>query len=178
MARMVKCKVCGNQFDRDKISCVLVSARRYAHKTCAEKAGLTGEVIDPPQKDKDLVDLEEYIMKLFGEEYINARIRKQIKEYKEQYNYSYSGMLKALIYFFEVKGNSIEKANNGIGILPYIYQDAYQYYYSLYLAKLVNQEKNIEDYKPKIKIIEIPTPMVAQKVIKLFNIDDEEVEDV
>ena len=85
-------------------------------------------------------------------------------------------MLKALIYFFEVKGNSIEKANNGIGILPYIYQEAYQYYYSLYLAKLVNQEKNIEDYKPKIRIVEIPAPTIQPKIIKLFNMDDTEKE--
>lgn len=176
MAHMVKCKVCGNQFDRDKVSCILVSARRYAHKACAEKAGLTGENIEPPQKDQDLIALEDYIMKLFGEEYINVRIRKQIKEYKEQYNYSYSGMLKALIYFFEIKGNSIEKANGGIGIIPYIYKDAYNYYYSLYLAKLANKEKDINDYKPKIKTIEIFAPTVQARAIKLFNLEDEEQE--
>ena len=174
MAHLVKCKVCGNQFDRDKVACVMVSARRYAHKTCAEREGLSGEEVALPQKDQDLVALEEYIMKLFGEDYVNARVRKQIKEYQEQYNYTYSGMLKSLIYFFDIKGNSIEKAHNSIGIIPYIYKEACQYYYSLYLAKMANEEKNIEDYKPKIKIIEIFSPIVPTKAIKLFDFGEDE----
>ena len=31
MAHMVKCKVCGKSFDRDKIQAVKVGANRYAH---------------------------------------------------------------------------------------------------------------------------------------------------
>ena len=42
-------------------------------------------------------------MKLLGENYINPRVRKQLNQYVEEYNYTYSGMLKALIYFYEVK---------------------------------------------------------------------------
>ena len=176
MAHMVKCKVCGQQFDRDKTACVLVSARRYAHKRCAEKEGLTGEAVEPPQKDPDLTALENYIMKMFGEDYVNVRVRKQIKEYQEQYNYTYSGMLKTLIYFYEIKGNSIEKANGGIGIIPYVYKDACQYYYALYLAKMANEEKNIEDYKPKLRVIEIFTPTIVPKKIRLFDLGEEDDE--
>lgn len=32
------------------------------------------------------------------------------------------------MYFFDIKQNSIEKANNGIGIVPYIYEEANQYF--------------------------------------------------
>ena len=176
MAHLVKCKVCGQQFDRDKVSCVMVSAKRYAHKACAEKAGLTGEIVEPLQKDPDLTILENYIMKLFGEDYVTARVRKQIKEFQEQYGYTYSGMYKALVYFFEVKGNSVEKANGSIGIIPYIYKDAYNYYYSLFLANMKNQEKTAEDYKPRVKIIEIFAPEVKPRVIRLFNLDDKELD--
>jgi hypothetical protein len=67
-------------------------------------------------------------------EYITPRIRTQIKNYLTNYNYTYSGILKALKYFYEIKGNSTEKANEGIGIVPYCYQDAYNYYFSIWVA--------------------------------------------
>ena len=36
MAHFVICKYCGIRFDRDLEPAVEVSARRYAHKTCAD----------------------------------------------------------------------------------------------------------------------------------------------
>lgn len=169
-AHYVTCVYCGERFNRDKEPTTQISARRYAHKECADKYGQ-----EKTQEELDLEKLEKYIMKLFDEPYINARIRKQLRDFRKEYNYTYSGMLKALIYWYEVKGNSIAKANGGIGIIPHIYKDAYNYYYNLYLIKLSNENKNIEDYKPKEKVVEIFAPQIrAIKQIKLFNLDDGE----
>ena len=44
----------------------------------------------------------------FNTDNINTRVQKQINSYIKDYGYSYSGILKALIYFFEIKENSIE----------------------------------------------------------------------
>lgn len=171
MAHMVKCTVCGKSFDRDKIQAVKSGARRYAHYTCLPE----GELVPLPNAvvDQDLVDLENYIKNLLGDDYNPARVKKQIKDYKNEYNYSYSGMLKALVWFYEVKGNSIEKANGGIGILPFVYQDAYNYYYSLYLAQLVNEEKDVNQYKTKVREIVIKSPSVAEKPIRLFDLGED-----
>ncbi len=171
MAHMVKCTVCGESFDRDKIQAVKSGARRYAHYTCLPE----GELVPLPNAvvDQDLVDLENYIKNLLGDDYNPARVKKQIKDYKNEYNYSYSGMLKALVWFYEVKGNSIEKANGGIGILPFVYQDAYNYYYSLYLAQLVNEEKDVNQYKTKVREIVIKSPSVAEKPIRLFDLGED-----
>ena len=122
---------------------------------------------------KDLESLEQYIMKLFDEPFVNARVKKQIKDYQKQYGYTYSGMLKALIWFFEVKGNSTEKANGGIGIIPYVYKDAYNYYYNLYLAQIVNQEKDIEQYQTKVREIVIQSPKAPPKRIRLFDLGED-----
>ena len=168
MAHWVTCVYCKERFDRDKEPTTQISARRYAHKECAEK-----NQKEKSQEEKDLEQLEAYIMKLFNEPYVNARIRKQIKDYKNQYDYTYSGMLKTLIWFYEIKGNSIDKANGGIGIIPYVYKNACDYYYSLYIAKLSNESKNVEEYKPKVKEIEIFSPAVEKKKPRLFNLDDE-----
>lgn len=171
MAHIVKCTVCGESFDRDKIQAVKSGARRYAHYTCLPE----GELVPLPNAvvDQDLVDLENYIKNLLGDDYNPARVKKQIKDYKNEYNYSYSGMLKALVWFYEIKGNSIEKANGGIGILPFVYQDAYNYYYSLYLAQLVNEEKDVNQYKTKVREIVIKSPSVAEKPIRLFDLGED-----
>ena len=158
MAHIMKCKVCGESFDRDKITCIHVG-NRYAHVECAQKAELKGELIEPPQKDPDLIALEEYVMKLFNQTH-------------DEYKFTYKGILQSLIYFFELRGNPIDKANGHIGIVPYIYKEATTYYYNLYLAKIVNNQKNINDYKPKIKHIEITPPKAETKKIKLFNLDE------
>ena len=124
---------------------------------------------------KDLEELEKYIKNLFGQNYINAKVRKQIRDYRQEYKYSYSGMLKTLFYWYEIKGHKFknEEANYGIGIIPYIYDKAHDYYYSLYLAKTANEGKNIEDYKPKIKMIQIVSPNSERKKNKLFDLDKE-----
>ena len=167
-AHYVTCVYCGERFNRDKEPTTQVSARRYAHKECAEK-----HEANKSKEEKDLEALEKYIMHLFDEPYVNARVRKQLKEYKEQYNFTYSGILKTLIYWYEIKGNSTEKANGGIGIIPYVYNDALKYYYTLYLAKLANESKDIEIYKPKEKVIEILPPRVQPKKIRLLFEDEE-----
>ena len=120
-------------------------------------------------------------MKLFNEDYINARVRKQINQYKEEYNYTYSGMLKALIYFFEIKKNSIEKANGGIGIIPYIYKDAFNYYYAIWEAQQKNEAKLVKMVNPidedNTWEIKIPVPQRNIKKRNLFSFLDEENED-
>ena len=130
MAHKVKCIYCQQTFDRDKYPYIQVSSRRYAHPACAQ-----AENKKKQEEENDKEKFEKYVMDLLNETYINARVRKQMNTFIEDYNYTYSGMLKALVYFYEVKGNNKAKANGGIGIIPYIYKDAYNYYYNLWMAK-------------------------------------------
>lgn len=169
MAHKVKCYYCGKIFDRDKEPWVKVSERRYAHKNCAISKE---EIMSQEQKDKEA--LYSYIMELFGTEYVEPRIQKQISSYIEQYNYSYSGIQKSLKYFYEIKGNPIEKANGGIGIVPYVYKRAFDYYYSLWQAQQKNVTKVVTDYVPVIKEIIIANPQRKVKKRKLFSFLDEE----
>ena len=171
MAHIVTCVYCKQRFDRDKFPYVQVSARRYAHQECS----LTEEQ-KISKEEQDKIDLENYILKLFKVDYVDARVRKQIKQYREEFNYTYSGIRKALIYFYEVKGNSIEKANGGIGIVPYVYQHEYNYYLALWQAQQKNQDKVLNDYVPRVKEIVIPRPQRKVKKRELFTFLDEEKE--
>lgn len=169
MSHIVTCPFCKEKFNRDKVDFVQISARRYAHPKCYQESEK-----NKTQEEKDKENLEAYILKLFNEPYLNARIKKQIKDFQIEYNYTYSGMLKTLIYWYEIKGNSTEKANGGIGIIPYVYKDASEYYYSIYLAQIANRDKKIEEHQLKINTFNIESPRTFVKKPKLFNIDSVE----
>lgn len=166
----VKCKYCSQYFDRDKEPFKQISAQRYAHLKCAIAAEN-----EKTQAEKDKEDLENYIMQLLEEDYISPRVRKQLNSYIEQYNFTYSGMKKALVYFYEVKGNDKRKANGGVGIIPYCYRDAYNYYYSLWLANQKNEGKVIVNFKPQVIEVRIPPPQLKPRKRPLFRFFEEDV---
>jgi len=163
---MVKCLYCGESLERDSEVCVKVNSRRYAHKTCAE-----GSERILSAEERDLEALEKYIENLLEIQCLTPKIKRQIKEYTELYNYTFSGMLKALIYHYEICNGDVSKAGGGIGIIPYVYNRAHDYYYSMWLSQQNNKDKDINDYIPKKVTITIPIPQPRRKKIKLFNLE-------
>ena len=186
MARYVKCTVCGEKFNIEKIQGVMISPRKFAHEKCY--TGGVGELVplieikekEKPQPkkestvDPDLQILRTYIFEeLYNKDCNFAMINKQIKQFHDEYGYTYTGMLKTLKWFYEIQKNSISKSvKRDIAILPYVYRDASQYYYSLYLAQQVNKDKNISQYKPKAKEIIIESPRTYTRPPRLFNMED------
>lgn len=140
--KMCKCAICGIEFDRNSIQAVKHSARRYAHKDCFPE----GELV-PMEKsateDPDLIALKNYIERIYGTKANWALINKQIKKFHSENKYSYSGILKSLIYFYEVKHNSVDGSNGGIGIVEYTYDQAYQYYLAIFMAQQNNEDKTL-----------------------------------
>lgn len=127
------------------------------------------------KEDLDKMKLEQYINKLFHTDYVDPRIQKQIKNYIKEYNFTYSGILKSLVYFYEVKQNPVEKSNDGIGIVPWVYKQAFNYYYAIWLAQQKNTDKTVENYIPKETEIIIPRPKPKPYRKHLFSfLDDKE----
>ena len=127
------------------------------------------------KEDLDKMKLEQYINKLFHTDYVDPRIQKQIKNYIKEYNFTYSGILKSLVYFYEVKQNPVEKSNDGIGIVPWVYKQAFNYYYAIWLAQQKNTDKTVENYIPKETEIIIPRPKPKRHKKHLFSfLDDKE----
>lgn len=92
---------------------------------------------DKTKEQRDKEALEAYIKKLFNTEYVPTRAQTQIKGMMNDKDktYTYSGILKSLKYWYEVKHGSIEKANGGVGIVPHIYDDARRYYFAIWQAQ-------------------------------------------
>ena len=163
---LVKCLYCSQQFDTNSEEYVQIK-RRYAHKKCAEEFEN-----NKSKEEKDKEALVEYIKELLNIPALTPKINRQIKDYVENYNYSYSGILKALKYFYEIKHNDISKANEGIGIVGYIYNQAFNYYYDIWLAQQRNENKDIEHYRPNVIEISIHEPERKIKKRKLFQFLD------
>lgn len=170
---IVKCPKCGKQFDTNTEQAVRIGARRYGHATCyPDNTDLVP--LEIKEENKELTALKDYINKIYGSTANWVLINKQIKDYQKEYNYTLSGILKSLVWFYEIKGNSPEKSNGGIGIVPFAYQDAYNYYYSLFVAQ--SQNENITELTNRVKEVTIPPPEIRLPK-RLFNLDDDEVED-
>lgn len=166
---MVKCLYCGKSFDINQEPFCKPRGNRYAHIQCEEnKKNNTNQDI------KDEEELSEYITKLFNEPYLSPRIQKQLKKYRDEYQYTNSGMLKALKWWYEVRHNDIEKANKGVGILPYIYQQAYDYYYTIYQAQQINEGKLTSQIKEEItREFNIEAPKPKRRLPRLFKFKEE-----
>ena len=101
------------------------------------------------------------------------RLLQQAETIAKDYKFTYSGMTKALEYFYRVKKNPIDKTK-GVGIIPYVYKQAYDYYYGLWLAAEENKKKNLSEYIPKDIVVEIKSPQRKIEKRQLFSFLDEE----
>lgn len=169
---LVKCPYCNKSFSREVEEFVQINQKRYAHKSCYDRhnAELT-------QEERDLNVLKEFIKKLFNINSLSEKINRQIKDYHENKNYSYSGIYKSLVWFYQIKKHPIEKANGGIGIVPYIYEDARNYYTAMAMAQEQNKAKPIEQYQPVVVEIHIPPPVRKPMRTHKFAFLDEDIKE-
>lgn len=153
------------EIDNPKVIPMPELPNRYVHIECSKK-----------HPENDLEKLMIYIIQLYKlkENYIPPAQMKQVTQYEQEYEFTYSGMLKALKYWYEVKKNPLDM-NRGIGIIPYIYKQAKEYYYALYLSDLQNQQiKNYNEFIPKDIEVKIKPPERKIQKRNLFSFLDED----
>lgn len=133
MAKTVKCQYCSQEINADEV--VKYNNKNF-HADCCEQY-------------KDRKAIFRYVYLLFGfknENKPGPLIITQLKKYMSQNpHYTYKGVLNALKYFYEVKKGQKKKANEGIGIVPYVYDEAQEYFRNLSekqekIAKVVEQQ--------------------------------------
>lgn len=116
MARKVKCPVCGTFNDKEN---AIFHNSKYYCKICYENK----------QNDaNDYKDLIAYICKLYDIETPTGWMLKQIKDFKEQFKYTYKGMKTTLHYFYEIQEGNDVADSMGVGIIPFIYDEAKKFY--------------------------------------------------
>jgi hypothetical protein len=122
----VKCFYCQEIFDADIEPYEKVNARRYAHEEC---------YFNNHKTDDDFIDLIYFYLKdeiFIGLEKAKnwwAVCDRQRKDFlAKNPEYSNEGIYYSLKYYYEVKRGSAVKSEGRIGIVPYVYEDAQDYF--------------------------------------------------
>ena len=140
MARLVKCPRCEQKLDKEE---AYPYKKRYYHPKCFEEW---------QRESQDRKDLIAYICQLYRLEAPTGIMLKQIKEFKEEFLYKYKGMELALRYFHETLGNPVQEGP-GIGIIPYVYEDAKNHYIKqLKIKESIERAKENEEQEIVVHI--------------------------
>lgn len=130
MARPVKCAFCGLASAKETLV-------RYEQKNFHENC------LNDYLKRKELFAYVAKIFKFKSESKPGPKILSQVSSFREKYGYSYEDMLIALQYQYEIVKADIKGANEGIGIVPYVMDEAKEFF--------KNFEKKQEDIAEKIE---------------------------
>lgn len=159
----VTCRSCGGIIDKNKdFDWTMPKPRFYYHTDCYKQM----------QEENDCIqEIHLKAKEFLGSTYSKTKVTRQIKKYTED-GHSPLEIYNALVYWYEIKKNSAEKANGGIGILEYIWDEVENYYTKKADIKKHNLEVNEKDlFEPKVFTFRIKEePVKKPKRVKLFSI--------
>ena len=154
MAHLVKCLYCGKEFNRDKINNIKIG-NRYAHAECYDKRQVIFQKDE--EKHRKVTDLIKELGNPSDSDW--GRIGKQLHNFINQ-GMTYDGIYYSLVFFCYIKKNKFK----GIGIVPYIYNEAKAYYdkEKAVMSQLDNAKEKeltqeiviLKNTKPKKKLID------------------------
>ena len=139
---MPKCPHCNNEV-KEEDAIYNTKTKRYYHEFCYN------ELLERKQ-------LCDYVCELFSYKKPSVRIYQQMTSYHDK-GVSYSDMLLALKYFYEIKKGDINKSQGGIGIIPYVLEEAKEFA----TLEKIEQDKLIAKFEQNEQIKEI-------KIIKVI----------
>ena len=152
-----KCKWCGEWVDKS-LNDFNKNSTGYYHNNCYQAFELNKQHRE---------ELSEYVAKIYRIEFPTGWMLKQIKEYKEKRNYTYKGMELTLRFIYEIENKYLREASEtGLGLIPYYYEKAKQYYTTMREVsryannvEINNQEEIIyiqpEKKKPNKRLIDM-----------------------
>jgi hypothetical protein len=121
-------------------------------------------------KIRTRAELEDKIKEIFGIETISLLISKQITTYVTEHKYTYLEIARALFYFFEIQQGDISKCR-GIGIVPYVMEDARKYFRELE-RQAIQQAQEAQKLKEKEQsIIICKTTQKRRMKNRMINIE-------
>ncbi|TPF18069.1 hypothetical protein [Priestia megaterium] len=157
MGRKVKCPYCERNVDKDV---AIPHQKRYYHEACLR---------DKERSVQHRKELNEYICKLYKVEVLTGMMRKQIKEFEEEYRYKLKGIELALRYFYDTLDNPLREGD-GLGIVPFVYEDAKKHYMGK--QKVQKTMKNLNEEMVTEKRVKIKSPQLqTQRKIQKIDMD-------
>lgn len=131
---LVKCRICKEQFNRldpnliEGVDFVKPSERMYYHKRCYDEyqnskldvhANMTDELWFKAAWD--------FLRRDLKYDFNFVKVRRQWESFLKN-KMTAKGMYFALKYHYEIRKGDVSKSENGIGIIPHIYEDSCEYW--------------------------------------------------
>jgi hypothetical protein len=143
---------------------VTLPGDRFAHVDCYSKDNSHGK--------SDYDKLFEYIMSVYDESFVNPAKQKAIEKMIKDHGFTHSGIHGTLVYLYEILKKRPQDSNY-LGIVPWYYTEAKEYFTNKAKVNAENAKKDIENYKPKQIVVKTKErERVVQK--KKFSVLDEE----
>ena len=136
MARtiMVQCRICKERFNRgdpnlvEGMDYVKPSKNMYYHKKCYDEYLSTRLDVHANMADEGWFNASwDLLRRDLKYDFNFVKVRKQWESFLKN-KMTAKGMYFALKYFYEIKKNDVTKSENGIGIIPHIYEDSCSYW--------------------------------------------------
>jgi predicted RNA-binding Zn-ribbon protein involved in translation (DUF1610 family) len=138
MSRLATCKGCGKKLQPDE---------KYVHSSKAYCKDCYDSIHRDGEEYKTLID---FICTNYEIERPTGLMLKQIKEYKNEYSYSYAAMTYTLWYAKEILSKQfIERY--GVALIKHYYNEAKSFYTDQ--EKIKNQMMQLENVEIKTKVV-------------------------
>ena len=145
--KRVKCPICNRLNSKEDTE--FFKRRYYCKGKCIEEILQQQEKKD--QNKEDWSELYEYIVELYGHKPTGIMF-KQLGDFrKDPYNYTNKGMYLTLKYFYKTKEQSVLE-DRGLGIIPYVYEEAKKNYLKQMEVSEYNNEHESSERVERVKI--------------------------
>ena len=186
---LVKCRICKEQFNRldpnliEGVDFVKPSERMYYHKKCYDEyqnskldvhANMTDELWFKAAWD--------FLRKDLKYDFNFIKVRKQWESFIKN-KLTAKGMYFALKYFYEIKKSDVTKSENGIGIIPHIYEDSCTYWQErehrekgivAAIEKQIKEAANQNVINVKLKKTKKTTKTAADMLAAIVDMEEDE----
>ena len=131
---MVQCRICKERFNRldpnliEGVDYVKPSERMYYHKKCYDEYQNSKLDVHANMTDELWFSaVWDFLRKDLKYSFNFVKVRKQWESFLKN-KMTAKGMYFALKYHYEIKKGDVSKSENGIGIIPHIYEDSRSYW--------------------------------------------------
>lgn len=153
---MIKCSYCGKQITTAKYK--TVKGKKYHYECYAEMTSKAKEVEVEKKinfSGEAYQKLINYIVELYSVKPIHQKVLKstaqqEVERIINTCGYSYEGIYNSLVYYHHILGNDIYERVS-IGIVPYIYDEAQEFFKNMKDVNEANDSRKIDNKKVVVK---------------------------
>lgn len=171
---MAECRVCKKQIDKSKDDWIMPSKNYYYHRKCFEEWKKSNPANDEEYKKLIYSYLTHDLKVEYQYWMCEQQMKKMVKEGR-----TLRGILFALKYFYGIRHGDWLKGHGGLGIIPFVYDEAAQYWTNREAREkgiIEGIERQMRETAKQHKTV-VPQKRVTRRKKIDFSLDDEEDDD-